>query len=80
MQIFITRGEEKSGPFTLDQVREHLDKGHLMSDDLACQEGMDEWIPLSRKFFESGIFLFINIWCDLKLHHILGICIIIPII
>jgi outer membrane protein assembly factor BamB len=47
MKIFITRGEEKSGPFTLDQVREHLDKGHLMSDDLACQEGMDGWIPLS---------------------------------
>ena len=48
MKIFITRGEEKSGPFTLDQVREHLDKGDLMSDDLACQEGMDEWIPLSE--------------------------------
>ena len=48
MQIFITRGGEKSGPFTLDRVREQLDKGDLMPDDLACQEGMSEWIPLSE--------------------------------
>jgi hypothetical protein len=48
MQIFITRGGEKSGPFTLDRVREQLDKGDLMPDDLACQEGGTEWIPLSE--------------------------------
>ena len=48
MQIFVTRGEEKSGPFTLDQVREQLDKGDLMPDDLACQEGMEEWVPLAE--------------------------------
>ena len=48
MQIFITRGGEKSGPFTLDRVREQLDKGDLMPDDLAYQEGMEEWVPLAE--------------------------------
>ena len=48
MQIFITRSEEKSGPFTLDQVREHLEQGVLLPDDLAFHDGLDDWIPLSE--------------------------------
>ena len=47
MNIFVARGDEKSGPFTLDQVRDLLEKEDLKPDDLACQEGMDEWVPLS---------------------------------
>lgn len=47
MQIFITRGGEISGPFTLDQVRDLLEKEDLKPDELACQEGTDEWVPLS---------------------------------
>jgi hypothetical protein len=48
MQIFITSGEDKSGPFTLDQVREHLEQGVLLPDDLAFHDGLDDWIPLSE--------------------------------
>ena len=29
VQIFIIRGEEKSGPFSLDQIREQLAEGNL---------------------------------------------------
>ena len=31
VQIFIIRGEEKSGPFSLDQIREQLAEGNLQS-------------------------------------------------
>jgi outer membrane protein assembly factor BamB len=48
MKIFIARGEEKSGPFTLDQVREHLEQGVLLPDDLAFHDGLDDWLPLSE--------------------------------
>ena len=48
MQIHISRGEDQSGPFTLEEVREQLSQGKLQPDDLACQEGGSEWIPLSE--------------------------------
>jgi len=48
VQIHISRGEDQSGPFTLEEVREQLVKGKLQPDDLACQEGGSEWIPLSE--------------------------------
>ena len=48
MQIFIIRGEEKSGPFSLDQVREQLAEGNLQSGDLATHEGIEDPVPLSE--------------------------------
>ena len=48
MQIHISRGEDQSGPFTLEEVREQLSQGKLQPDDLACQEGGSEWIPISE--------------------------------
>ena len=48
MQIFITRGEDSSGPFTLEQVQDYLTKGTLLPDDLACHEELEDWIPLSE--------------------------------
>ena len=47
MQIFIIRGEEKRGPFSLDQVREQLAEGNLQSGDLATHEGIEDPVPLS---------------------------------
>ena len=48
MQIFIIRGEEKSGPFPLDQVREQLAEGNLQSGDLATHEGIEDPVPMSE--------------------------------
>ena len=47
MQIFISKGENQIGPFSLKEVKEQLDRGQLQPDDLACQEGGSEWILLS---------------------------------
>ena len=48
MPIHISRGDESSGPYSLEEVQEFLDQGLLLSTDLAWQKGLDEWIPLSE--------------------------------
>jgi len=48
VQIFIIRGEEKRGPFSLDQVREQLAEGNLQSGDLATHEGIEDPVPMSE--------------------------------
>ena len=48
VEIHISRGEDQSGPFTLEQVQDYLAQGVLLPDDLAWHEGLDGWIPLSE--------------------------------
>ena len=48
VQIFITRGEDSSGPYTVEQVQDYLAQGVLLPGDLAWHEGLDGWIPLSQ--------------------------------
>ena len=48
MQIFITRGEDSSGPYTPEQVQDYLAQGVLLPGDLAWHEGLEGWIPLSQ--------------------------------
>ncbi len=52
MQIFITRGEDSSGPYTLEQVQDYLSQGVLLAGDLAWHEGLDNWIPLEQLIAE----------------------------
>ncbi len=53
MQIFITRGEDSSGPYTLEQVQDYLSQGVLFPDDLAYHEGLEGWIPLEQLIAKS---------------------------
>jgi len=48
VQIFITRGEDSSGPYTPEQVQDYLAQGVLLPGDLAWHEGLEGWIPLSQ--------------------------------
>lgn len=52
MQIFITRGEDSSGPYTLEQVQDYLSQGVLLPDDFAYHEGLEGWIPLAQLISE----------------------------
>ncbi|SVB91730.1 uncharacterized protein METZ01_LOCUS244584, partial [marine metagenome] len=54
MQIQITRGEESSGPYTLEQVQDYLAQGILLPDDLAWHEGLENWVPLTQLVAEAG--------------------------
>ena len=53
MQIFITRGEDSSGPYTLEQVQDYLSQGVLLADDFAYHEGLEGWIPLEQLIAKS---------------------------
>ena len=48
MQIHISRGEDRSGPFTMEQVQDYLAQGVLLPGDLAWHEGLEGWIPLEE--------------------------------
>lgn len=47
MQIHIGRNGQPLGTFSEDQVRDGLARGTFLGTDLAWQEGMDDWKPLS---------------------------------
>ena len=54
MQIFITRGKDSSGPYTLEQVQDYLSQGVLLPDDFAYHEGLEGWIRLEQLISESA--------------------------
>ncbi len=48
MQIYISRDGEQNGPYSIEDVNTYLKDGTLLPTDLACQEGMDEWVPVGE--------------------------------
>ena len=48
IQIFITRGQDSSGPFTVEEVHNCMNQGTLLPGDLASHDELEEWIPLSE--------------------------------
>tara|TARA_B100000683_G_scaffold61488_1_gene59836 strand:+ start:191 stop:1336 length:1146 start_codon:yes stop_codon:yes gene_type:complete len=48
MKIFISRDGERTGPYSVKEINACLKDGTLLPSDLACQEGMEEWVPLSE--------------------------------
>jgi hypothetical protein len=60
MQVFIARGEESSGPYTMDQVRAYLAEGLLRPDDLAYHDGLEGWTPLSEVVGEAPTDAFVE--------------------
>ena len=54
MSIYISRGEETSGPYSSEKVQEYLAEGLLLPTDLAWLEGMENWVPLSELVWEAA--------------------------
>jgi hypothetical protein len=48
MKYFIKRGEDNFGPYSLAEVQEYVQSGHIISSDLAQSEGMPNWVPVSQ--------------------------------
>ncbi len=48
MDIYITKGGNPLGPFSLDEVRRQRNAGTIQDSDLAWHEGLKEWIPLTQ--------------------------------
>ena len=48
MKIWINRAGQNLGTFTLEEVQRGLEQGQFIATDLAWQEGMETWKPLSE--------------------------------
>ncbi|MGB0585272.1 MAG: DUF4339 domain-containing protein [Limisphaerales bacterium] len=48
MQIYISRNGQPNGPYEIKDVNAFLATGTLLPTDLACQEGMTEWVPITQ--------------------------------
>ena len=46
--IEILRGQEKLGPFTVEETQKHLASGSLQSSEMAWCAGMTEWATLTE--------------------------------
>lgn len=48
MPILVYRNDRQEGPYEVEEVEMALQTGELASTDLAWQEGLAEWVPLSK--------------------------------
>ncbi len=48
MNITIDRNGKKFGPYTLEEIKEHLANGTFNESDWAWHEGCTDWIPLKN--------------------------------
>ena len=48
MKIWINRAGQNLGTYTIEEVQRGLDQGQFVATDLAWQEGMESWKPLSE--------------------------------
>jgi GYF domain 2 len=48
MQVYVYRDGRQLGPYTLDEIRGHLNDGFLLPNDLAWHESVPDWLPLSQ--------------------------------
>lgn len=46
MKIYITQGNEPSGPFSKDELQSKIYSGEVPRDTLACPVGGADWVPL----------------------------------
>tara|TARA_A100001037_G_C15019713_1_gene575732 strand:+ start:127 stop:1068 length:942 start_codon:yes stop_codon:yes gene_type:complete len=48
VQVHIDRNGERFGPYSLEEVNAYLANGTLLPTDLAWQDGMADWLPVSQ--------------------------------
>ena len=48
MQVHIERNGERHGPYSIEDINAYLANGTLLPTDLAWQDGMTDWLPVSQ--------------------------------
>jgi hypothetical protein len=48
MRHHIQKGGEHYGPYTLDQIRDYVNRGNILSTDLAREQGSEVWKPVTE--------------------------------
>ena len=47
MQIHIDRQGQRFGPYSLEEVNQYLAAGNVLPTDIAWQDGMVDWVPVT---------------------------------
>ena len=47
MNIFVAKNNEKTGPFTLEQINANIQAGLFKAEDLCWHEDIPNWMPIS---------------------------------
>lgn len=47
VQIYISRNDQRMGPYTYEEVQSHLAQGSLLPTDFAYYDGLEGWVKLS---------------------------------
>lgn len=45
--IYVLAGDERVGPFTIEEIREKVGQGIFTPENLGWQEGLETWVPVS---------------------------------
>lgn len=48
MNVYVHKDDQQLGPFTEEELKEHLKSGKFTKQDLAWKEGLTDWTPLSN--------------------------------
>jgi len=48
MDIYISKGEERKGPYSEDSIRQFLADGQFDGNELAWHEGLTQWIAVEE--------------------------------
>lgn len=48
MNYHISRDGQQFGPYTLAEVQRYVADGNILLTDLACGEGMEQWVPVQQ--------------------------------
>jgi|GEM_PF-3264312 len=55
MQIHISRDGQQFGPYSEEEIKQHIEAGKFSQDDLAWTEGQADWTPLSNVLHTTPI-------------------------
>jgi hypothetical protein len=48
MNLYVSKDNQQLGPYTLDQARQFVASGNLLSNDWAWYDGGTDWVPLEQ--------------------------------
>jgi hypothetical protein len=48
MEYFVKRGDQRFGPYSLSDLQQYVQSGHVTLEDWTQSEGMADWVPLSN--------------------------------
>ena len=48
MEYFVKRGDQRFGPYSLSDLQQYVQSGHVTLEDWTQSEGMADWVPVSN--------------------------------